>query len=1009
VADYQARINLLVTGQNRLRDVQTQLQAIEQTITDLERRQRVAGAAASRTSTIARAIGGTAQPRGQGGRFVADPDRQQRFAVLAARRRLDVETRLARLLTSRARDEADSINTRITGQNRVNRRIEAQITLESRLNSAVDLYRTNLQKFERAGGANNATLNRQVTTIRDAFAAFEAGGSRNLRLVRSLATELGRVGEAQRELNRSSSLSSKGFEAGRRIQERLTTVSERGVTDPAQIRSARSLATKAIAASRTGDQQAYSNAIRRATAATARLERESRETAQTLNDNQKALRDQTKAAVSLAQQKQKASDDERKGRGQRLESLALGVGFPLLFGGGPGSVLGGAAGSFLGSGFGGQIILSAIGAQFDAIAGEIAKTGVALTSTSGTLELMREKALFSSTAVEDQAIALEEQGKVTELANLLTQDLAKSIGGEGVRALQALGDETNILTKEWNLLTAQLFALVAGPLAAFINALNTVLGGVTTENRLNTLRNEATPAQQKRLAEITDEERGGVVRNVRGGGQAFIAGPETTEVRQEILKRATAEGIVPAAPPGRVTSADRRTITAPRPKADRAARDAEREAERVAELVRSQALVTAELKRQEEFSAKIFAAELAKDPMLARRLKGEQQLVEWGYETANLLEKEESIQGQLAIARAQQAKQALILQKTTQDLVKLENDRVESANKDIAALENELKIKNALTQVERDRLRIEYEMQVLSDSKKFDPDQLNRIEDLKKQIAAPTLGVDLIRKQIGTLSDELLVLTDVGTQVTAAAASIGDAFGASFKGIVDGSMTAQQGLATFFKSVADMFLDMAAQIIAAWIKMAILNTIVKIFGGGLTTAVSPEVGAIGQGSSIYAAAEGATFSNGIAKFASGGVVSSPTLFKFADGGAMRTGLMGEAGPEAIMPLKRGADGKLGVAASLDGAMSRYRRPPGTGGGAAEGGGTVEGGSAAAAGPMVVDVRYSVERINNVEYVTADQFQAGMRQAAQQGASQGEQRALRQLQQNTSVRGRVGLR
>jgi hypothetical protein len=80
-----------------------------------------------------------------------------------------------------------------------------------------------------------------------------------------------------------------------------------------------------------------------------------------------------------------------------------------------------------------------------------------------------------------------------------------------------------------------------------------------------------------------------------------------------------------------------------------------------------------------------------------------------------------------------------------------------------------------------------------------------------------------------------------------------------------------------------------------------------------------------------------------------------------------------------------------------------------GGGGGEGGGTAEGGSAAAGGPMAIDVRYSVERINDVEYVTADQFQAGMRQAAQQGASQGEQRALRQLQQNTSVRGRVGLR
>ena len=46
-------------------------------------------------------------------------------------------------------------------------------------------------------------------------------------------------------------------------------------------------------------------------------------------------------------------------------------------------------------------------------------------------------------------------------------------------------------------------------------------------------------------------------------------------------------------------------------------------------------------------------------------------------------------------------------------------------------------------------------------------------------------------------------------------------------------------------------------------------------------------------------------------FAAGGIVNSPTLFKFANG----TGLMGEAGPEAIMPLSRGSDGKLGVKAA----------------------------------------------------------------------------------------------
>ena len=50
-------------------------------------------------------------------------------------------------------------------------------------------------------------------------------------------------------------------------------------------------------------------------------------------------------------------------------------------------------------------------------------------------------------------------------------------------------------------------------------------------------------------------------------------------------------------------------------------------------------------------------------------------------------------------------------------------------------------------------------------------------------------------------------------------------------------------------------------------------------------------------------------------FAKGGVFSQPTYFKFASGGAFRTGLMGEAGPEAVMPLHRGAGGKLGVIAT----------------------------------------------------------------------------------------------
>lgn len=52
-------------------------------------------------------------------------------------------------------------------------------------------------------------------------------------------------------------------------------------------------------------------------------------------------------------------------------------------------------------------------------------------------------------------------------------------------------------------------------------------------------------------------------------------------------------------------------------------------------------------------------------------------------------------------------------------------------------------------------------------------------------------------------------------------------------------------------------------------------------------------------------------------FAKGGVVTGPTLFPMRGG----TGLMGEAGAEAIMPLRRGSDGRLGVAAAGGGTVN----------------------------------------------------------------------------------------
>ncbi len=71
---------------------------------------------------------------------------------------------------------------------------------------------------------------------------------------------------------------------------------------------------------------------------------------------------------------------------------------------------------------------------------------------------------------------------------------------------------------------------------------------------------------------------------------------------------------------------------------------------------------------------------------------------------------------------------------------------------------------------------------------------------------------------------------------------------------------------------------------------------------------------------IVRSASGSAFgTQGLERFAQGGafggqVVQYPTLFRFAQGGALRNGLMGEAGPEAIMPLARDSTGRLGVQA-----------------------------------------------------------------------------------------------
>jgi lambda family phage tail tape measure protein len=138
----------------------------------------------------------------------------------------------------------------------------------------------------------------------------------------------------------------------------------------------------------------------------------------------------------------------------------------------------------------------------------------------------------------------------------------------------------------------------------------------------------------------------------------------------------------------------------------------------------------------------------------------------------------------------------------------------------------------------------------------------------------------------------------------------------------------EDAIVNFTKTGKLSFKDMISSFLEGLLRYEIEQQRIMLFKGvggasGLSTML---MGALGfrsgpstpfggsvVGGEFGGAANGAVFDGGLTKFAKGGaftnsVVNSPTLFKFAKG----AGLMGEAGPEAIMPLHRGTDGSLGV-------------------------------------------------------------------------------------------------
>lgn len=134
----------------------------------------------------------------------------------------------------------------------------------------------------------------------------------------------------------------------------------------------------------------------------------------------------------------------------------------------------------------------------------------------------------------------------------------------------------------------------------------------------------------------------------------------------------------------------------------------------------------------------------------------------------------------------------------------------------------------------------------------------------------------------------------------------------AFRGLEDGLVTlATTGKMNFKQFIAAMLQDIARLII----QLKVIKPLMESLGGTGGSGGSGGGGWMSAAGTAISAwlgsANGNAFgSSGLLKSAKGNVFDSPTLHGFKGG----VGMLGEAGPEAIMPLKRGANGKLGVVA-----------------------------------------------------------------------------------------------
>jgi phage-related minor tail protein len=171
------------------------------------------------------------------------------------------------------------------------------------------------------------------------------------------------------------------------------------------------------------------------------------------------------------------------------------------------------------------------------------------------------------------------------------------------------------------------------------------------------------------------------------------------------------------------------------------------------------------------------------------------------------------------------------------------------------------------------------------------------LDELGAQIAQLEARLGPTSDMVSAFDAELAqmgrTLHATGREVEGMSRSFGSGVRRAFDGVVFDGGRLSDAMRQLGRSISDTFYSTA------------MRPVQNALGGALASGLA------GMMADVMPFANGGSFSQGrVMPFAKGGVIAGPVSFPLRGG----TGLMGEAGPEAIMPLTRAADGRLGVRA-----------------------------------------------------------------------------------------------